>query len=162
MMKRSGFTKPRKPMKRGTSSLKRSRMRQGTGKKALWNQFLAAVSNAVWYLNNIDVCECGCGRTWPLTSAHSRRRSVIPVGDYYYGFRTARIAEPCHKQIDANKREVSEAIIESIIEQRGGDWVQMILAAVEAVHAQDDNGKFAEFVVTAEDLTPDSFERKVK
>lgn len=130
------------------------------GKKALWSAFIAKVSNAVWYMQNIDVCELDCGRNWPLTSAHSRRRSVIPVGDYYYGFRTARICEPEHKQIDANKRDETEAIIERVIAKREGDWVQMILQAVEAVHAQDDKKRFAQFVVTAEDLTPTSFERK--
>jgi hypothetical protein len=177
----SSFTKPRTPMKRTPwtpnanplkrTPMKRTRMKQGTGKKAQWNPFIAAVNLELFRLLDIDYCEIrfeGCeNRRDLLTTAHTRRRQDIPLFDYYYAFRSVRgCSEPCHKQADANRRN-AEVTLERILVARNerlglseSDWVTLVLLAVAHVHRA--RPEFKKFNPTAGDLTPTSFERKRK
>lgn len=172
---RSPLKRSTTPMSRGSGFKKKSKPRKQLNRvtsRALWNSFIANVNRAIFELLEINYCEApNCAapheNQFCLTTAHSRRRIDIRIGDFYFAFRCIQAhSDPCHLAIDATKRDVTEKIIEGIIQARNVSeavWAQAVLKAVEIVKEKDlewNKPRFQHFEVTAENLTPDSFRER--
>lgn len=184
MLQRKPHHKPlrrsAKPMKRGQglrakSKTNSSRVENSTSPtRATWNSFLHLVNVQIFELLNIRECEIklpGC-KKWPLNVCHTRRRTRIPIFDYYYGLRCVLgDQDGCHQTVDSNSRS-AEITLEKIIQLRftrlgitEAIWVQLVLKAIKIVREQDaerDKPRFGQFEVMEADLRPDSFQRKRK
>ena len=53
-----------------------------------------------------------------IAKAHTRRRTVIPITDWYHALRTCWACQECHAWADQRERDESESIIEMVIADR--------------------------------------------
>ena len=60
-----------------------------------------------------DYCD-----NYHIAKAHTRRRTTIPITDWWYAFRTCFACQECHDWADQREREESEEIIETVINGR--------------------------------------------
>jgi hypothetical protein len=53
-----------------------------------------------------------------IAKAHTRRRTIIRIGDWFHAFRVCWACQECHSWADQRERDESEAIIEAVIQSR--------------------------------------------
>lgn len=110
----------RSPMSRGTSSLKRSAMAKGKGKKTRANRAANAKLKAEFEKQGITSCELGypgCTRDEFLSWAHGKKRRKLQGDELVTLVILACIN--CHNRIEYTGHEAMLAIVESVIAERG-------------------------------------------
>jgi hypothetical protein len=89
-----------------------------------------------------------------IAKAHTRRRSVIRVDDWFHAFRVVWACQECHAWADQRERDDSEAIIEGIIQNRfkrmgiAEDRAKQILLECAKEVIASDEARFGKYVVT--------------
>lgn len=88
-----------------------------------------------------------------IAKAHTRRRTVIPVTDWYHAFRVCWACQECHAWADQRERDESEEIIEKVITDRFAQLgltdarVKELLIEYAADVQQTNAPRFSEFLV---------------
>jgi hypothetical protein len=126
------------------------------GKKSEWWMFINHVLELFFVRIELPrVCEIHSDFCdgYHIAKAHTRRRSVIRLGDYFHAFRVVWACQECHAWADQRERDGSEAIIEAIIQNRfrvmglTEDRVRQLLLECAAEVIASDVERFGKYVV---------------
>ncbi len=157
----AGFSKPkRSPSGKWVDLQPRERKPKAmnrVGKKSEWWMFINAVLEMFFVvIGQPRVCEIqsfACDN-YHIAKAHTRRRTIIPITDYWHAFRVCFSCGECHDWADQRERDDSENIIETVINDRfqrlGLSEAEVKRILIEcAVKVQRENPeKFGQYEVT--------------